>query len=188
MDAPPEAGTYGVSGGRFHFDTQDADLFVDNNSASVLTRRAPKRDYVVQTKLSFDVPAEGCCFNFEQAGLLIYGSDDAFLKLAHVSIFETRQTEFAKEVPSAPAGTPRYGNTVVGPPGDETWLRIVKETSGGRQLFTAYTRQDDNPWIRGGTWTHDSLGDDVRIGLVSMGGPGSFTAKFDHVRAWALKR
>ena len=186
VDAAPEAGTYGVSGGRFRFDTQDADLFVDNNSASVLTRKAPKRDYVVETKVSLDVPEDGCCFNFVQAGMVIYGSDDAFLKLAHVSIFETRQTEFAKEVPSAPEGTPRYGNTVVGPPGDETWLRIVKETSAGRQLFTAYTRQDDNPWVRGGTWTHNSLGDNVRIGLVSMGGAG-FTAKFDHVRTWALK-
>ena len=86
----------------------------------------PRRDgdYVVETRCRLDVPAEGCCFNYVQAGLVVYGGDDAFVKLAHASIWETRQTEFAKEVPTAPAGSPRYGNTVVGPPADRTWLRV----------------------------------------------------------------
>ena len=77
--------------------------------------------------------------------------------------------------------------TVVGAPDDETWLRIVKQTRNGRPLFTAYTSQDGSRWVRGGTWTHNRLGDDPRIGLVSMGGSG-FTARFDHVRVWALRR
>jgi arabinan endo-1,5-alpha-L-arabinosidase len=177
----PDAASYGVSGGRFRFDVQQADLFVDNNSASVLTRRVPRRDFVVQTKLSIDVPTTGE-FNFAQAGLVLYGSDDAFLKLSHVAIHATRQTEWAKEVPS---GVRRYGNTVVGAPGDETWLRIV--AAGNR--FTAYTRHDGGRWVRGGTWTHGRLGDDVRIGLVSMGAPPGtdFTAQFDHVRVWGLR-
>ncbi len=67
--------------------------------------------------MRLDVPAEGCCFNYVQAGLVVYGGDDSFIKLVHASIWETRQTEFAKEVP---AGTEpsRYGNSVVGPPAD----------------------------------------------------------------------
>ena len=183
----PADDAYGVDAGRFRFRTQDADLFEDSNSASVLTEPAPGRDFVVQTKLRLDVPAEGCCQNFVQAGLVVYGSDDAFVKLAHTSIFETRQTELAKEVPTAPAGYPRYGNTVVGPPGDVTWLRIVSRTSGRRHLYTGYSSQDGRHWVRGGTWVHNRLGDDIRIGLVSMGGVG-FTAEFDHVRTWALRR
>lgn len=181
---PPDPSTYEVSGGTFRFETQAADLYVDNNSASVLTRRAPGRDFVVQTQVALDVPPDGCCFNFVQAGLVLYGSDDAFLKLVHASIGETRQTEWAKEVPT---GEPRYGNTVVGPPDDETWLRVVRETRGSRQLFTAYTSQDGSRWVRGGTWVHNRLGDDLRIGLVSMGGAG-YTARFDHVRVWSLRR
>jgi arabinan endo-1,5-alpha-L-arabinosidase len=186
---PSDSTTYGVAGGRFRFDVQTADLYVDSNDASVLTRPAPARDFVVETRVSLDVPPEGCCYNFAQAGLVLYGSDDSFVKLADASLWETRQTEWAKEVPS---GTTRYGNTVVGPPGDDTWLRIVRQTRGGRQLFTAYTSQDGSRWVRGGTWTHDRLGDDLRIGLVSMGKtpevPDDITASFDYVRTWTLRR
>lgn len=187
---PPADGSYGVQNGRFRFDTQAGDLFVDSNDASVLTTPAPRRNYVVQTKVRLNVPAEGCCYNFVQAGLVLYRDDDRFVKLTNTSIFETRQTEFAKEVAKAPEEYPRYGNTVVGPPGDWTWLRIVRaaRTSAAgvtSEQYTAYTRQAGKDWVRGGTWVH-RLGDSTSIGLVAMGGEG-FTAKFDHVRVWALR-
>jgi arabinan endo-1,5-alpha-L-arabinosidase len=180
----PAAGTYGLEDGAFRFDTQAADLHVDSNNASVLTRPAPRGDYVVETKVQLDLPPEGCCHNFVQAGMVVYGDDDNYLKLVHVSIFETRQTEFAKEVAPVPEGFPRYGNTVVGPPSLTTWLRIVKRTRGGEEHYTAYTSRDGTSWVRGGTWTHN-LGENARIGLVSMGGTG-FTAHFDYVRVHDL--
>ena len=118
---PPAAGTYGARrAATFRFDTQNADLFEDSNNASVLTEPAPNGNYMVETKLHLNVPPEGCCFNYAQAGLVIYGDDDNFIKLAQVSIWDTRQTEFAKELFPVPTGYPRYGNTVVGPPGDWT--------------------------------------------------------------------
>jgi arabinan endo-1,5-alpha-L-arabinosidase len=191
----PAPGTYGLQNGTFRFDTQNADLYVDTNNASVLTEAAPQGDYVVETKVKLNLPPEGCCHNYVQAGLVIYGDDDNFIKLAHVSIFETRQTEFAKELKPVPAGYPRYGNTVVGPPSDWTYLRIVvkrsaatdgerRVTARGEELYTAYTSRDGRHWVRGGTWTHN-LGSSARIGLVSMGGSG-FTAKFDYVRVYRL--
>ena len=181
----PDRATYGVAGGRFRFETQAGDLYESSNTASVLTEPAPDGDYAVQTKVSLDVPAEGCCFNFVQAGLVVRGTDDAFVKLAHASIWETRQTEWAIEVPSETVRSPRYGNSVVGAPGDDTWLRIVKRERAGEEHYTAYTSQDGRRWVRGGVWTHD-LGPDAEIGLVSMGGSG-FTAGFDHVRVWRLR-
>ena len=182
----PAASTFGVSGGRFELDVQTADLNADTNTASVLVRPAPNRDFVVQTKVALDVPAEGCCFNFAQAGLILYGSDNAFVKLTNTSIFETRQTEWAKEVP---AGLTRYGNSVVGPPGEETWLRIVAEQRRNGMQFTGYTKHEGGHWVRGGTWVHNRLGADLRIGLVSMGAVEDvpFTARFDHVRTWTLR-
>ena len=176
----PPAETYAVGSGRFRFDTQPGDLFVDSNTASVLTEPAPRGDYMVQTVVALDVPPERCCHNFVQGGLVVYGSDDSFVKLAHVSIWETRQTEWATEVPTAPAAYPRYGNTVVGPPADKTWLRIVKR--GDR--YRAYTSQDGDHWVRGGVWVNH-VADRPRIGLVSMGGAG-FTARFFHVRVQRL--
>jgi arabinan endo-1,5-alpha-L-arabinosidase len=176
------AASPGARRGWLRFPTQAADLFEGNNTASVLVRRAPRRsDYMVETKLDLDLPDAGN-FNFQQAGLVLYAGDDAFVKLTHVSIFETRQTEWAKETPQplTPRGQ-RYGNTVVGPPGSKaTWLRIVRRGP----LYTAYTSIDGHRWVRGGTWTH-SLSR-PRIGLVSMGGAGH-TADFDYVRVYTLR-
>jgi arabinan endo-1,5-alpha-L-arabinosidase len=185
---PPDASTYRVENGVFSMDTQPADLYVDSNNASVLTRPAPAGDYLVETRVRLTVPAEGCCFNYVQAGLVLYQNDDSFMKLVNVSIWNTRQTEFAREVDNVPAGYPRYGNTVVGPPGEWTWLRIAVRTNvtggvsgpyGGDQRFTAYTSHDGITWTRGGTWAGD-LGANMKIGLVSMGGSG-FRAEFDSV-------
>jgi arabinan endo-1,5-alpha-L-arabinosidase len=173
-----------VDAGALRFPTQAADLYVDSNDASVLTRPAPAYDYAIETRVSLDVPAEGCCFNFTQAGLVVYGDDDNYVKLAHVSIFDTRQTEFGKELKPVPAGFPRYGNTVVGPPADWTYLRITSRRSGAQTLYTAYTSGDGRRWVRGGTWTHTLP--DARLGLVSMGGSG-FTARFDWVRVYPIR-
>jgi len=179
----PAAGTYGLTGTSFRFDTQAADLHVDNNTASVLVQGAPKHDYVVETRMRLSVPPEGCCHNYVQGGLVLYGGDDNFLKLAHVSIWETRQTEWAKELAPVPAGWPRYGNTVVGAPGDWTTLRVVVCRGTGKRetTYRAYTRRDGGIWVRGGVWTHRL--ENERIGLVSMGGSG-FTSEFDYVRVY----
>jgi arabinan endo-1,5-alpha-L-arabinosidase len=182
----PAGEEHRMTGEEFEFDSQAADLYVDDNSASVLSRSAPEGDFLVETRVRLDLPAEGCCSNYVQAGLVLYGGDDSYLKLTHVSIWETRQTEFAKEVPDAPEGSPRYGNTVVGSPSDWTHLRIVREQEPGTEpdRYTAYTSVDGARWTRGGTWTHD-MGERPRIGLVSMGGAG-FTATFDYVRVHRL--
>lgn len=180
----PDASTYSFSDESFNFDTQAADLFEDSDSASILSEAAPKGNYIVETRVRLNVPAEGCCFNYVQAGLVIYNDDDNYVKLVHVSIWETRQTEFAKELSPVPTGYPRYGNTVVGAPGEWTYLRIVRRSNNEGELYTAYTSVDGINWVRGGTWTHQ-LGDNARIGLVSMGGPG-FTANFDYVHVYVL--
>jgi arabinan endo-1,5-alpha-L-arabinosidase len=194
----PAAGTWSVQGGRLRFDTQAADLFESSNNASVLVERAPQGSFVAETRVRLDVPAEGCCFNYVQAGLVLYGDDDRFVKLAVVSIWNTRQTEWAKEVPPGQPGYPRYGNSIVGPPGGfavtdptasplGTWtdLRIVRRAVDGEDMYTAYTRAENGVWEKGMTWRHD-LGSDVRIGLVSMGGSG-FTAEFDRVTVSRLR-
>jgi arabinan endo-1,5-alpha-L-arabinosidase len=190
----PAAGTYEVSEGYLSMDTQAADLFEGSNNASVLLQDAPKHDFVVETRVRLDLPPEGCCYNYVQAGLVIYGGDvdgdgdndgdDNFIKLVHVSIWETRQTEFAKEWFPVPEGYPRYGNTVIGAPGEWTYLRIASYRCGQDECYTGYTSRDGQSWTRGGTWTHE-LGEDAQIGLVAMGGTG-FTASFDYVRTYRL--
>ena len=194
----PAAGTWSVSGGRLRMDTQAADLFEGSNNASVLVERAPKGPFVAETRVRLNVPAEGCCFNYVQAGLVLYENDDSFVKLAVVSIYNTRQTEWAKEVPPGEPGYPRYGNSIVGPPGGFTvteptasplgaWtdLRIVRRIVGGKEAYTAYTRAENGVWEKGMTWRHE-LGSRVRIGLIAMGGSG-YTAEFDRVLVSRLR-
>jgi arabinan endo-1,5-alpha-L-arabinosidase len=181
----PASEGYAITAESFDFHTQPADLFEDSDNASILSEAAPAENYIVETKVRLNLPPEGCCFNYVQAGLVVFGDDDNYVKLVHVSIWETRQTEFAKEIFPVPAGYPRYGNTVVSAPGEWTWLRIVKRTQQkGEELYTAYTSRDGVNWTRGGTWTH-VLGTNAKIGLVSMGG-GGFTANFDYVRVYVL--
>lgn len=184
----PDPATYAVEDGALRWATQAGDLAREVNTASVLTRPAPRGDHVVQVRVRLDLPPEGCCQNYVQAGLVLHESDDRYLKLVHASIWETRQTEWAKEVPpdAADPDLPRYGNGVVGAPGDETWLRVVVDRRPGEDRVTAFARSDGGRWVRGGTWTHE-LGPDSRIGLVAMGGEG-FTARFLDVRTSALAR
>jgi arabinan endo-1,5-alpha-L-arabinosidase len=175
------------------FPVQDADIAEDpavvkKPLASLLVRRLPRGDLVVETKFTFDLPPD-VQSNFDQAGFGLYQHDDAFVKLAHVAIFETRQTEWAKEVPTlvTPPGR-RYGNTVIGPPARPrgtpatTWMRIVRR--GDR--YTGYSSIDGRRWVRGGTWTHDLEG--ARLALFAMGGPGGHVAEFDYVRVSRPRR
>jgi arabinan endo-1,5-alpha-L-arabinosidase len=167
------------SRGTLRFPVQDADIAGDPGDkplASLLVRDLPRGDLLVETKFTFDLPPD-IQANFEQAGFALYQDDDAFVKLAHVAIFETRQTEWAKEVPTpvTPLGQ-RYGNTVIGPPGPTTWLRIVRRG----ERYTGYSSNDGRRWVRGGTWTHILPG--ARLALFAMGGPGGHVAEFDYVR------
>jgi len=99
--------------------------------------------------------------------------------LVVVSIWETRQTEFAKACPSPDGLKQEYGNMVIGTPGDWTHLRIVRRLHKNVEYYTGYTRASGQDWVRGGTWTH-SLGNGARVGLISMGGTG-FDSHFDYV-------
>ena len=190
---------HGVAGGVLSIDIQAADTYLDFNTAHVLVRDAPDGDYVIDTRVRTDVPDEGCCFNFAQAGVGVYGDQDRLVKLTHTAIFNTRQTEWAKEISDAqaPEGWTRYGNTVVGPPSEEwTYLRIAVEeldvpaggpTGDDTHRYTAYTSQDGRRYVRGGTWTH-SMGNAQQIALFAMGlqNPADFTAEFDYVRVSTL--
>jgi arabinan endo-1,5-alpha-L-arabinosidase len=175
------------SRGVLRFPVQDADIAEDPGAkplASLLVRDLPRGDLLVETKFTFDLPPDVQA-NFEQAGFALYKNDDAYVKLAHVAIYETRQTEWAKETPTlmTPPGK-RYGNTVIGPPARPegtpatTWLRIVRRG----ERYTGYSSIDGRRWVRGGTWTHDLAG--ARLALFAMGGPGGHVAEFDYVRVY----
>ena len=186
----PVAGSYGLTtSSTFSFNVQSADLYKDRNDASVLVEATPASDYVVETRVNLPIPGDYTGHNYAQAGLVIYGDDNNYIKLVHVAINGTRQTEYAKEIPTGQ----RYGNTIIAPPSDWTFLRIARRTNvlTNEENYTAYTTTQTDAfgqpanWIRGGTWTH-SLGTNAKIGLVSMSGTG-YTAQFDYVHVSTLQ-
>ncbi|HEX8079178.1 MAG TPA: family 43 glycosylhydrolase [Jatrophihabitans sp.] len=178
---PPAAGSYRLDSGQLRWQTQAADIHPPATPlASVLTQPAPKGNYVVETKVRVTTPPEGCCFNYVQGGLVIYNDDANYLKLTSASIWNTRQTEFGKQMTPVAEGYPSYGNAVVGPVGTTTYLRIVR--IGER--YTAYTSLDGKRWDKGATWTQANS-PNTKIGLVSMGGAG-FSSNFDYVRVSAV--
>jgi arabinan endo-1,5-alpha-L-arabinosidase len=170
-----------VEDGRYVWPTQAGDLHKDSNTASVMLRDVPKGDFTVETKLSIDL-GEETVRNYQQAGLVAYADDDRYLRLSHVAIWNTRQTEWGKEQPYA--GAVAYGSTSVGPPAATTWLRLrhTRDSRSGERHFQAFTSRDGRRWIGGGTWTMPS-DSEMRIGLVSMGGKGA-TAEFDYFRLY----
>jgi arabinan endo-1,5-alpha-L-arabinosidase len=177
----PDPSTWSVQGGALHWQTQNADLHPPQTPlASVLSEPAPRGDYVLETRVSVNTPATGDGVNYVQGGLIVYGDDGNYIRLVSNSIFDTRQTEFGKEVTPQPTGAPNYGNMVVGPVGTWTTLRIVHRVVGGVDDYTAYTSVDGRHFVRGGTWTA-ALGTHPRVGLISLGGSG-FTSTFDDLR------
>lgn len=166
--------------------TAAGDLHPGAPLAPVLLRDLPATgELLVRARVALDVPADGVLPNYVQAGIGLFpASGPAYLKLVHVAIRGTRQTEFGIEV--APDGdAPRYGSTVVGPPGVWTDLALRLRRHGRQVIATAYTRADGGHWVRGGSWVHDALGPRLRLGLLAMGGAG-FTARFDQVRVSRL--
>jgi beta-xylosidase len=170
-----------IVNGQLEWPTQAGDLVGPTNDASVLLRDPGAGAWTAETKVSIDLGVDSVR-NFQQAGLVAWAGDDDFARLDHVAIWNTRQVEFGREQPYA--GRLSYGGTIVGPPAQTTWLRIVHsiDPGTGEHHLRAWSSRDGSHWVKGGVWTMPPSAD-LRIGLVSHGGVGA-TARFDYLRIY----
>ncbi|WP_067495276.1 family 43 glycosylhydrolase [Actinoplanes sp. TFC3] len=176
-----------VSGGSLVWPTQQAELYLGDNSASVLTRDVPANDFVVETKLTFD----GTRGN-QQAGLLLYENDDRFVKLVHSVLPLTtygpaavQQTiEFTKEHTRVSTGQTFSGPMFGGPARATTWLRLAYhyDAANNANDVRMASSTDGKTWEWGGAWSFPR-GGPLKIGLVSMNTSGA-TGTFDYVRTY----
>jgi arabinan endo-1,5-alpha-L-arabinosidase len=169
------------TGGALRWPTQPGDLVGADETASVLLRDPPAGAWTVETRLAIDLGTDDVR-NFQQAGLVAYLDDDQFLRLSHVAIWNTRQTEFGKEMPFA--GATSYGGMAIGTPAPVTWLRLSHrlDPANGEHELRAASSRDGRHWTWGGVWTLPA-GTRPRIGLVSHGGAGA-VAEFDYLRIY----
>lgn len=183
------AGGATTGDGVLSWPTQNAELHLATNTASVLTRAAPTGDFTVETKLDLtNGPGN------QQAGLVLYGGDDRYFKLVHAVLplshtdgKVTHVTEFAKEG-ARPTTTPptavAYGPMFGGPPARTLWMRLAyhADEAGGEHEVRAATSTDGVHWTWTGVWALPKE-QALRIGLVSLNTAGA-TARFDYVRTY----
>ncbi len=153
----------------------------------MLLREAPAGDYIAEVKLALDLGTEEVR-NFQQAGLVAYRSDDDFARLSSVAIWNTRQTEFGREL-AATATETIYGGAIIGTPAPTMWLRLAHtETASGEHRYRAGTSRDGRHWTWGAVWTFPPGGEDPQIGLVAHGGDNpAVVAAFDYLRFYSYR-
>lgn len=180
-----------ISAGSLVWPTQGAELHLANNTAPVLLRDAPRQDFLVETKLTFDGTRAA-----QQAGLVLYETDDRYIKLVHSVLPLNRkpgqflhQTEFGKEMERTTTTPPipvAHGPMFGAAPAETTWLRLYAQLDDANREWDVRmaTSVDGEHWQWGGVWSMPTLGD-LRIGLVSYNAPGA-TARFDYLRTYAM--
>ncbi len=182
-----------VADGNLVWPVEDSDLNGCNtlpgctaSNANLLLREPPSQthDWAIQTKLTLDTGTDEV-LNFQQGGLVVYVNDDLFTRLSNVAIWDTRQTEFGKEMPYA--GRTSNGGTIVGPPGATTYLRIVHhyDAATNEHQLRAWTMREGGSWVHGGVWTLPG-NEQLKVGLVSQGRQTGDrkTSVFDYFRAY----
>ncbi len=178
---------YTLTGSAYQVQTNGPDENSDAPQVSILGEPMPRvPNWMVETKVTTSVPFDNsCCYNFAQGALFIYGNDQNSIKLDVFPDWDTRQTEFGKQIGPVPANYPTYDHQNVGPAAQTTWLRIVCHSLGkAGELYTAYSSTDGDHWTKGGTWQHQ-LGSGAQIGISAENTPG-FTMDFDYVHVYTL--
>ena len=185
---PQADNTFTLTGSAYEVKSHGPDENGSPTAVSILGEPVPAEgDWMVETKATINLPFDGsCCTNYAQAALFLYGDDANSIKLDVFSNFNTRQTEFGKQIGPVPANFPTYGSAFVGTAAPTTWLRIVKRTgTHGNERYTAYTSADGYNWTRGNTWLHH-LGPNAQIGLSAQNAEG-LTVAFDYVHVTRLR-
>lgn len=170
-----------VADGALSWPLTGHDLVGAANDAPALLRDAPDGDFVLEATVTLPL-GEDTVRNYQQAGLLVHAGDDDFLRLAPVSIWQTRQVEFGKELTAD--GRTWFGGHVSGPVADTMHLRLFHTTdpATGEHEYRAASSRDGRSWRFGATWTLPA-GTTPQVGIYAGGGATpATTARFETFR------
>jgi arabinan endo-1,5-alpha-L-arabinosidase len=181
--------TYTLNGSGYQVNSVGFDPIGGMANVPLLAESAPSGDYMVETELYLNLLTTGVGQNYAQAGLLLYGDDNDFIRVDVYNNNDTRQVEFIKAQAPQASGYPSWGATNLGTAAINTgvtvWLRIVRKNVNGQELYTAYSSIDGSTWIQGGTWVH-SLGSSEKICLYA-GNQAGYVANFHYVHVSTLE-
>ena len=183
------APAYTFSNGAINLPTVSLDSCCEMAQLPMLVESAPATDYMVETKLTMNLPVSGSGYDFTQGDLFIYGDDSDFVRLDLYSNFDTRQVEFVKQMTKETAydavngasnlAGPTLANGVV-----SVYLRIVKRTIDDIATYTAYSSQDGTTWYRGATWQGTYMNEKIGIAGANTAG---YVASYDYIHVSTLQ-
>ncbi len=180
---------YTLTGSAYQVTSVAYDPIGAMQNVPMIEEPTPAGDYMIETRLSINLPTSGVGPNYAQAGILLYKDDSDFVRVDLYNNNDTRQIEFIKAQTVQQTGYPTWGATNLGPAAIATevsaWVRLVKRDVDGEEHYTAYSSNDGVTWIQGGTWVHQ-LGSGAKICLYA-GNRSGYIAQFDYVHVTTLQ-
>ncbi|MFF5217139.1 ThuA domain-containing protein [Micromonospora sp. NPDC000442] len=171
---------YRVSGGSLHIDVPNGDIYGTNNTGptNFILQNTPSGDWTMETKIDGSLLDE----QYQQAGLIVYGDDDNYLKFDFVVDNQagqpvSRRIELRSEI----------DGTIQDPqPGAENltsaewYLRLVRTGD----TFTGSYSADGTTWTALTELTNAAVGATPKVGVFTLGGnqTASKSASFDYFR------
>lgn len=176
-----------ISSGALAWPPTSTDITGTTNDAPLLLRDVPTdRDWIAEVKLHLDLGTD--LRNYQQAGMIVHRNDDDVIRLGSVAIWETRQTEYGRELVGNADGRLSYGAAPIGTPAPTMWMRIAHHrNAAGEHLYRAATSRDGEHWTWGAVWTMPADAT-PRLGLYSHGGASpANVARFSDFRLTATE-
>ncbi|AYY13882.1 DUF1349 domain-containing protein [Actinobacteria bacterium YIM 96077] len=152
-----------VSDGALHVTTTSQDIFGGDNTdlPNLVLQETPDEDWSVETKMH--APLEQ---GFQNAGLLVYGDDDNYLKAGIVATNEPGESRaLSAEVATESGAEPEVSNEDVPGDVDGWWLRLSKE---GAEYTFEWRPEGADEWTAFGTNPSIELSDPA-FGLYATG-------------------
>ncbi|MEV1290360.1 ThuA domain-containing protein [Micromonospora sp. NPDC049679] len=174
---------YRVNGGALHIDVPGGDIYGTGNSGpkNFILQTAPTGDWMLETKVDGSLLNE----QYQQAGLIVYGDDDNYLKLDFIADNQagqplSRRIEFRSEVGGAVQNPQPQAQNLT----SAAWhLRLARKGS----VYTASYSANGTDWTTFEALTSTAVGATPKVGLFTLGAnqTASKTASFDYFRLTA---
>ena len=157
--------TYRVTDGALRIDVPNGDIYTANNTGptNFILQNAPSGDWTMETKVDGSLLNE----QYQQAGLLVYGDDDNYLKLDFIVDNAagqpvSRRIEFRSEIGAAVQNPqPQVTNLT-----SAVWhLRLARAGN----TYTASYSADGTEWTTFEPLTNAAVGATPKVGLFSLG-------------------
>ncbi|MBX7265218.1 ThuA domain-containing protein [Micromonospora sp. Llam7] len=171
---------YRVSDGSLQIDVPNGDIYGADNSdpTNFILQTAPSGDWTLETKVDGSLLDE----QYQQAGLIVHGDDDNYLKFDFIVDNQageavSRRIEFRSEI----------GGAVQDPqPGAESLTESVWHLRLARSgdTFTASYSADGTTWTALTELTNTAVGATPKVGLFTLGAnqTASKSVSFDYFR------